>query len=230
MFNPLYCTRKELSDRYRFRCIHRKNGFEHPKCFLERKEQYQEKIAFLDIEAESLDADFGIVFCWVIKDFATGKILKDCITKADMAKGKVSQPHVQPKEDKRVVDSLLRAIRGFDRVVCHYGCGYDIPFVRTRAVINGLDFPKFGELFQSDTWMMLKKKFKLSRNSLENGTRTLLGKTRKNRLSLSLRHGCLRGEPWALKYTLVHCIQDVEDLYDLYCKINKFSKKTKSSI
>jgi uncharacterized protein YprB with RNaseH-like and TPR domain len=229
MFNPMNCSRKELLERMNFSCVHSHNGIVHPKCFDLKKNGYKEKIAFLDIEAESLDADFGIVFCWVIKD-CTGKVLKDCITKADMTRGKVAVPTMQPKEDKRVVDSLLSALRGYDRVVAHYGCGYDIPFVRTRAVINGLDFPKFGDLFQSDTWMMLKKKFKLSRNSLENGTRTLLGKSRKNRLSLSLRHGCLRGEKWALDYTLNHCVKDVEDLFDLYYKIHKFSRKTKSSI
>lgn len=230
MFNPTTCSKIELIDRAKYKCVHGHNGLSHPSCFSNKNGKKEERIAFLDIEAESLDADFGIVFCWVIKDSITGKFATGCIKKADMERFKSTNAHSQPKEDKTVVAGLLKALEGYDRVVAHYGCGYDVPFVRTRAVVCGLKFPLFGELFQSDTWIMLKKKFKLSRNSLENGCKTLLGRSRKDKLSLSLRHACLRGEQWALDYTLNHCINDVKDLADLYWKINQFSKKTKSSI
>ena len=229
MFNPINCSKAELVDRLKYKCIHRSDGIQHPKCYDKAKSK-QEKTCFLDIESEGLDADFGIIFCWVVEDMQTGKVHKDCITLKDINAGKVTAPAVQPKEDKRVVDSLLSVLRQYDRVVAHYGSRFDIPFIRTRAVVNGLDFPMFGSLSQSDTWVMLKNKFKLSRNSLENGTKTLLGKSRKDRLSLSVRHGCLRGEEWALKYTLNHCIKDVKDLRDLYLKINGFMRKTKTSI
>lgn len=230
MKNILNCTKQEILDRAKYRCVHRHNGISHTKCFDNKNGKVEERIAFLDIETENLNADWGIMFCWVIKDSKTGKILFDTLQKRDLSTLKPSNIHDQPKDDKRLVAGLIDALRGFDRVVAHFGVGFDFPFMRTRAVICGLEFPSYGELFQSDTWVYLKKKFKLSRNSLENGCRALCGETHKDRLSLSARHGCLRGEKWAMDYTLKHCIQDVEDLFALYNKTNRFSRKTKSSI
>jgi hypothetical protein len=118
----------------------------------------------------------------------------------------------------------------YTRVVGHYSCGYDLPFARTRAVIDGIEFPGYGMLFQSDTWVILKKKFKLSRNSLENGCRKLVGITHKDKLSLAIKHGCLRGEKWAIDLSRKHCKQDVVDLVALFGLTNRFMRRTKSSI
>jgi hypothetical protein len=85
-------------------------------------------------------------------------------------------------------------------------------------------------LFQSDTWVFLKKKFKLSRNSLENGCRKLVGNTHKDKLSLAIKHGVLRGELWAIEACKNHCEKDVIDLIALYEKTYRFSKQTNSSI
>jgi hypothetical protein len=85
-------------------------------------------------------------------------------------------------------------------------------------------------LFQSDTWVILKKKFKLSRNSLQNGCLKLLGHSRKDHLSLAIKHGCLRGEKWAIDLSRKHCLQDVEDLVELFDITKKYLKRTKSSI
>ena len=111
-----------------------------------------------------------------------------------------------------------------------HNCRYDLPFIRTRAVICKVEFPSFGMLFQSDTWILLKKKFKLSRNSLQNGCLKLLGISRKDHLSLAIKHGCLRGETWAINDSRVHCKKDVLDLIDLFNITSKYMKRTKSSI
>jgi len=111
-----------------------------------------------------------------------------------------------------------------------HNCGYDLPFARTRAVIDRIDFPSYGMLFQSDTWVILKKKFKLSKNSLENGCRKLVGITHKDKLSLSIKHGCLRGEKWAIDDSRKHCKQDVIDLVALFGLTSKYMRRTKSSI
>jgi DNA polymerase elongation subunit (family B) len=118
----------------------------------------------------------------------------------------------------------------FDRIIGHYSCRYDLPFIRTRAVICGLDFPEFGLIWQTDTWTILKRKFKLSRNSLENSTLKLLGSTNKNHLSLNLKHGIIQGKKWAQKYCLDHNTKDVLDTERLYNAIYKFQRNTKTSI
>ena len=190
----------------------------------------KERIGFLDIETEDLSGEYGVIFCWCILDNDSGHIYEDAITLKDISKYKSRHRDKQPKEDKRVIKSLVDRMCQYDRLIGHYQCKFDLPFIRTRAVICGVDFPIYGEIFQSDTWLGLKHKFKLRRNSLENATRNLCGETRKDHLSLAIKHGCLRGEKWAIKDTLVHCRKDVLDTRDLWNKIHMYSRKTNASI
>ena len=227
-------TKEERLARDRFRCPDKghgsKNGWEHPVCFDRyAKGQYQEKVLFFDIEAEDLNADFGIVFNWYSID-EDGNKFEDYLTLDDIKKYKSTDRDVMPKEDTRIVKSLVDLMSKYTRVCGHYSCGYDLPFMRTRAVICGVDFPSYGMLFQSDTWVILKKKFKLSRNSLQNGCLKLLGHSRKDHLSLSIKHGCLRGEKWAMDLSRKHCLQDVEDLVELFDITKKYMRRTNSSI
>ena len=211
------------------RCKHGKFYCEHYNCYREELPHTGEKIGFLDIETEDLRADFGIIFCWCLLDGQTGKIHQDIITPKDIKKYSSKDRNIIPKEDKRIIKSLVECMLKYDRLVLHYG-KFDLPFIRTRAVICELTFPTFGTLFQTDTWRILKDKFRLSRNSLENGTRKLVGETRKDHLSLSIKHGCLRGEKWALDASLKHCEKDVLDTRDLHNKIYPFIKLTNKSI
>ena len=232
--NVIKMKQEERIARQKFKCPFpghgSKNGFEHPRCFEKSiKGQWQEKILFFDIEAEDLNADYGIMFNWAAMD-EDGNFFEDYITLNDIKKYKSSNRNIEPKEDKRIVQSLVDLMSKYTRVVAHFGCGYDVPFVRTRAVICGVEFPSFGMIYQSDTWVFLKKKFKLSRNSLENGCRKLLGKTHKDKLSLSIKHGILRGEKWAMDDSRKHCKYDVIDLKALYNSTYKYSRKTNSSI
>jgi len=228
-------TKAEILERAKWKCPvpgHSKHdGLAHPRCYEKLKAAYTgERIGFLDIESEDLKADYGIMFCWCVLDAQTNEIKKDIINADDIKKGSSKKRDVAPTEDKRIVQSLIDCMSNYDRVVAHYGSRFDLPFIRTRAVICGLDFPTYGLLNQTDTWIILKNKFKLSRNSLMNATLKLLGSTRKDFLSHSIKHGCLRGEEWALKDSLVHCENDVKDLRDLYNKIHGFMRKTNSSI
>jgi uncharacterized protein YprB with RNaseH-like and TPR domain len=158
------------------------------------------------------------------------KIYEDRITLDDIKKYCSKKRDVEPREDTRVIKSLVRDLKNFDRLVLHYGCGFDLPFIRTRAVICQVDYPIHGAYVTSDTWVMLKKKFKLSRNSLENGCRKLVGITNKDHLSMSIKHGALRGEEWAIQDMLVHCRKDVIDTQALYELVSPYSMKTKTLI
>uniref|UniRef100_A0A6M3JUA6 Putative RNase_H superfamily protein n=1 Tax=viral metagenome TaxID=1070528 RepID=A0A6M3JUA6_9ZZZZ len=226
--------KEERLARDRFRCPEKghssKNGWEHPRCFDKHSSGlYQDKVLFFDIEAEDLNADYGIMFNWYAMD-EDGNKFEDFLTLDDIKKNKSSDRNVEPKEDSRIVKSLVDLMMKYTRVCGHYSCGYDLPFTRTRAVICGVDFPSYGMLFQSDTWVILKKKFKLSRNSLENGCRKLVGVTHKDKLSLSIKHGCLRGEKWAMDLSRKHCQQDVIDLISLFELTKKYMRRTNSSI
>jgi len=206
------------------------NGLEHPRCYEKFNNIEIDKMCVLDIETEDLSADFGIMFCWAILDMDNNKIIEDIITLDDIKKYKSSKRNVHPKEDSRIITSLVDSLKNYQWVVTHYGSLFDLKFIRTRAVICNIPFPEFGSMYQQDTCKMLWAKFKLRRNNLAAATRNLVGKTRKDHLSLSLKHACLRGEKWALDDTMKHCRKDVLDTRDLYNKINPFVRKGKTSI
>ena len=215
-------SKEEIVRLSRTRCKHGHPLLQHLSCY---KKQKEERIGIIDIETEALDCNFGILLTYYIKEFGKNKYYYDAITKQDIKRwGR------EAKEDTRIVRNLVRDIQRFDRLIGHYSSRFDLPFIRTRAVICGVDFPAFGELYQTDTWQYLRKKFKLSRNSLENGVRTLTGRTNKNHLTLASKHGCLRGDKWAVDYTLLHNKNDVVDTDRLYAKVRQFMKNTKSSI
>ena len=234
MIDLIKLTKEQIITRAKWKCPvpgHSKhNGLEHPRCYDRLQKIEGERIGFLDIETEDLKADFGIMFCWCVLDAKTDKIISDIITPDDIKKYSSHDRDKMPKEDTRILKSLIDTLQNYDRLVGHYSSRFDLQFSRTRSIICDVPFPHFGEIYQSDTWMILKHKFKLSRNSQENATRKLLGATRKDHLSLSIKHGCLRGEKWALDSSLEHCKKDVLDLRDLYNTINPYAKKTNTSI
>jgi uncharacterized protein YprB with RNaseH-like and TPR domain len=201
------------------RCRHGNTYLEHYNCYLTENPNKKEKIGFLDIEASNLDANFGITLCYCIKEFGTGKIYQRLITKKEIEKDL----------DKEVLKQFLRDIQHFDKVVTYYGTGFDLPFLRTRCLMNGLDFPEYGEKFHKDIYYLIRSKFKLNRNRQETACRALLGKTEKTRIEYKFWIKALRGDRKSLDYILDHCKKDVKDLEKLYKKVIRFNKETKRS-
>jgi len=223
----------ELKKRLKWKCPlegHSKHdGICHKNCYDQlHSTDTREKIGFIDIETEDLRAD--IVFCYCIKDRNSNKIYSDAITLEDIRKYSNKDRNKMPIEDIRILKNLIQDMSKFTRLVGHFSSLFDLPFIRSRAVMCGIDYPIYGQYVQTDTWRILKSKFKLSRNSLENSCQKLLGSTMKDHLSLAIKHGCIRGEPWALKASLEHCRKDVLDTERLYNAINIFARQTNSSI
>ena len=234
MINLVNLKKSEIIQRAKWKCPlpgHSKhNGLEHPRCYEKFSDIKIDKMCILDIETEDLNADFGIIFCWAILDIDSNKIVEDVITLDDIKKYKSAKRNVHPKEDFRIIESLVKTLKNYQWIITHYGSLFDLKFVRTRAVICNIPFPEFGSMYQRDTIKMLWSKFKLRRNNLASASRNLIGKTRKDHLSLAIKHGCLRGEKWALDDTIKHCRKDVLDTRDLYKKIHSFVRKSKTSI
>jgi len=226
---------RELRQRLAWECPlkgHRRHdGITHFDCYNQLKGSGpEEKVAILDIETEDLKADYGIMFCWGLYDVIEKKMYTDVLTKEDIGKYASKKRAIAPKDDTRIVGSLIKKLLEYDRLVTHYGCRFDISFIRTRAIIDGLEFPKFGALFQTDTWLISKYKLRLSRNTLQNLCLKTLGRSRKDHLSHSIKHGCLRGEQWALDLSEAHCKKDVLDTKDVFPVISPYVRLTKTSI
>lgn len=204
---------------YEHKCSHRHRYTRHFSCFM-KDYNISERVAFLDIETSNLKANFGIVLCWCILD-EKGRRFEDVLNKKDVLSG---------NEDKRIVQSCIDTMMKFDRICGHYSTYFDIPFLRTRALIHGLKFPGQGELYHTDVWRMAKSKLCLHSNRQNVVAESLYGKTVKTRISHPDWRKAMLGDAKSAAEVLNHCQKDVIDLRKNFYTLLPFIRLTKSSI
>jgi uncharacterized protein YprB with RNaseH-like and TPR domain len=201
---------------------HRHTYLEHYACYLREHPEAEERIGSFDIEASHLKSDWGIMLSWALKVHDSDEVLNDVITPKDIAAG---------IEDKRIVQSAVNAICGCDKVVTYYGSRFDIPYIRSRALAHGIDFPFHGVVAHRDLYFVIRSKFgTMSSRRLENACRQILGSTEKTHLNTTVWRAALRGDKKALKYVDDHCRKDVADLERLYHRVIPFAKHNNASI
>lgn len=200
---------------------HGHSYLEHYSCYQKEHPEEPEKIGFWDIEASGLVADYGQMLSWCIKDGQSNTIIQDWVTKEDVEAG---------IEDTRIVQSCIDNLMEFDKIVTYYGSGFDFPFLRARALIDGLEFPEYGTLDHKDLYFLIRSKFKLSSRRLENACRQLLGATEKTRIDSKYWRAAVRGDAKSIAYIVEHNEYDVLDLEKLYNKTIKFHKVGANSI
>ena len=221
---PIHRMKKvELVWMYKHRCKHHHTYLEHYSCYLTEHPNKQ-RIGFLDIEASNLDADYGIMLSYCIKDGASKKIHEGAIRFEDVQKAKAGC------EDKKLCQKLIKDILKYDILVTWYGRKFDVPFIRTRSIICGVDFPSFGSLIHIDAYYFARFRLKLSSNRLENVCRQLLGKTLKTHIQAKYWRGGVRGDKKSLKYILDHNRKDVIDLEKVYYKLLDYARRSDTSI
>jgi len=187
----------------------------------------EEKIGFLDIEASNLHADFGIVYTYCILPLENNKIIKRWVTVEDLKKG---------YQDKRLLQQFVKDIQKFNRIVVQYGSDnkFDIPFLRTRCVKWGIHFPEYGFHYISDTYNILKAKFRLHSNRLESACKLFNIPAKEHKLDPTIWSEMIscnqKRIKKAIKYILQHNIEDVYSLRALYKKIWRYARNPKRSI
>src|SRR4030067_1297463 len=216
------------------RCIHRHTIDEHPNCFMkglinyifENEKEFIKltglpwynfpgyKIGYLDIETQhSFGADYGVLLSWCIKE-KDGDIKSSIITKREL---------FEEEFDKRLVKECLDELKNYKIIVGYYSEGFDIPFLRTKALHYDFDFPGYGELYHWDLYYTAKYKLKLSKYSLANvcDYLNISGKTPLDRETWN-RAGY--GDKRALERVLEHNKADVIITEKLHNKIS-FTRK-----
>jgi len=203
-------------------CQHRQPYLVHYQCYLKEQPQ-NDRLGFLDIEASNLRADFGFLLSYCIKEHG-GKIWQNRLTQDDIEQSAIG------KEDKNLIEALVQDLRRFDRVVSFYGVGFDMKFMRTRAVINGVPYPKYAEITHQDIYFLVRNRFSLSSNRQENACRVLLGRTEKTHINGAYWRAASRGNEKALKWILDHNRRDVRDLEKLYDCVHEYGAPKAQSI
>jgi uncharacterized protein YprB with RNaseH-like and TPR domain len=214
-------SKREIVWLSRHFCSHSHSYLVHYNCYLSEDNSKKEKVGFFDIETSGLQADFGVMICYAIKTEGKDEILTDCVTPEDL----------KVVLDKTLVKNCIRDLSSYDKVITQYGTGFDLPFVRSRAVIHRVPFPAYGEIVHKDVYYILRGKFKLHRNRLETACKELLGQTRKIPIdTMHWNKALLQGDPVSLKFIQDHCRKDVLDLEDLYHLIQSFTGESRRSI
>jgi len=180
----------------------------------------EEKMGFLDIESSNLQADFGVVFSYCIKEL-DGELIANVVKPHEIRKGIY---------DKRLMKDFCRDVRKFDRIITFYGSRFDLPFLRTRAVYYNLDFPIYKEILHQDVYHIIKNRFLIHKNRLETACRFFNIPCKSHPLKPDIWFEAMGGKKKALDYILEHNKEDVISLEALWKKVNFYSQYSKRSI
>lgn len=226
-------------------CIHGHSIDDHPKCFAEGeiidkradklKPWYEEegcKIGVLDIEATGLKADFSTMLSYAIKD-KNGTVYTNHILKSELFDGVF---------DQLLVESLVKKLSEYKIIIGYYSNGYDIPYVRAKALHYGIEFPGYKlvetkrggtkyvpSLYSWDLYPVVKYKLNLSRNSLDNAC-DYLGIKGKTPLDKEVWRKAAYGDREAILKVVEHNIADVEITDQLHTKLCAFNRWGRTSI
>lgn len=217
-------TKKELLSIINFRCMHGHSAFTHPNCYRTAPNNLVEKVGILDIESSQLKANFGMMLSWAIKT-VSGDVYYDSLKPEDLNNG---------LKDSRIIKSIIKRMKKYDRVVGQYSSRFDIPFIRTRAEYWDIDFPKYGEIYHTDVWRISRRKLCLHSNRQGSIAQTLLGENIKTRINpdiwLNLQFGSEQDKKSSMDYIVDHNIKDVIQLEKIYLKLRDYIKESRTSI
>jgi len=178
------------------------------------------RIGFLDLETSSFDADAGIILSYSLK-LLNGELFTGVITRKEILSG---------RDDYRLVKELVSLIRdNVDIVATYYGTGFDIPFLRSRAIVQNIPFFQQKEKYHLDIYYWVKYLLKLHRNSLDSAT-AFLSIEGKNHVDLKIWNRARVGDKEALEYVLNHNIEDVKILEELFVKLQGYKPITRRSL
>lgn len=182
----------------------------------------KKRVGHLDIEASQLNASFGFIISWAIKDDG-GKIIGDKLTLADFKRAN------KLETDKRVVQSLVKAMEEYDIITHFFGDYFDVPFVRSRCLKHGLSFPEYGSINTIDVWKWAKRNMKLHSHRLE-AVAGHLGVNSKTKLDPNTWSRGTMGDMKAIDEIYHHNRQDVITLEKVYHILKPYSSGARRSI
>lgn len=236
--NPANLKKDELIRRLNYHCQHGHDGLSHWECFNKEK-GIKERIGYLDIECSNLNADFGIVLSYCIKEDGVGSttgpedgedvdeycnkngILHRVLTQREIRNGTF---------DAKLLEQCAKDMKKFDRIITYYGARFDIPFLRTRSIHFDLDFPLYREVKHTDAFDVVKRKLKLHRRSLAVVCDFFDVPSKGHRLNPEIWQKCLSGDKAALQWVLMHNVEDVISTELAWHKIEKYARLTDTSI
>ena len=183
----------------------------------------EEKQGYWDIETSQAGrgaGNFGVIWCWAIRDRKSGVIVGDYMRKRAVS------------EEKRVIKSMIAEMRLYDRLFTWYGVGHDVPVSRSRAEAHGLDFPAYQELLHTDLYFSFRGKFKLHSNKQDNAALFLGMPAQEHGLTPAIWIDLLIGNfNRAIRgHVYPHCREDVDQTAWVHERIEKYMQGTRRTL
>jgi len=164
---------------------------------------------FLDIETTSTKGDTGQIT-------AIG-IIKNGKTEVKFAE--------RPENEKEVLEWFRKELINCDVVVTWFGSGFDIPYILSRAVINGIDLHEFVQIRSLDLCRFCQKYFSLAKYSLSEvaksfGIQKNIEINWKDMLALYIK--ATGGNKKAKEMIIEHCKDDLNALKKICEKLEPY--------
>lgn len=179
---------------------------------MQKKNQWlldNSRFAYFDIETSNLNANIGMLFCACIKE--RGK---------DDVKVYTMEKDGDLLSDRKALEEIRDALEQFDYVCTYYGTGFDIPFLNTRLILNGLR--PLDTLRHIDLYYRARFNLKLHSNRLAVVAEAVLGKSNKTAVMGPQWNHALMGNKAALDYIVEHCVIDVVELEEVFEQLRGF--------
>lgn len=170
--------------------------------------------ACFDLECTSLNADFGIILCGVIKPaHGAAKVFRlDELSKTWSTRR---------SDDRPVIKAILAELEKYDIVAAHNGLRYDFPFLRTRMARWKMQPLK--QVKMIDPVQIARNKLKMSSNSLDRIT-AFLGCNSKSLVDgEQWLRASLDGSVKAMNFIVKHCVEDVKMLEEVVRAVKGYS-------
>jgi len=191
------------------------------KCILQEHWLDHARVGFFDIESTDLKANVGYILCWGLLH-TDGTVMSDVVTRQAI-RGSQIEP------DRAVVASCLQALKSVDVVVTYNGTRFDLPFLRSRALVHGLSFPAYGQLLHIDLYWYTRQLLKLTNNRMGTAS-SFLGGTDKDSYDVRVWNRARRGDPEALEHIYSHNISDLHITQERFIALGPYARWTRRSV
>ena len=164
-------------------------------------------IVILDLETSSLEADAGIIL-------GAGLI-------SESGKSEYFQA-TRTGEEKPLLAELVRRLDSFDVIVTWSGRGFDIPFLTSRLLKQGMDPRPVLRKMHLDLNEVVKSRLRLTFTYLDHVCDFFEIKRDKGPMGLEVPHlfvKALEGDEGALKTIRAHCLDDLRVTREVFLRL-----------
>lgn len=157
------------------------------------------RVGVIDIETNSLNAGFGVLLCVVGKTYAPNERR---IFRADEFE---PWQRGERANDRDLLCAVLDWMEDLDIVIAHNGLRFDLPFLRTRAVVHGLPPVNFQKII--DPVQLARQHFRFPSNSLNSISHVIGTQAEKTPLRPETwARATLNGDKAAMDEIVEHCL------------------------